>query len=301
MVSVVFLILMAASPSAGQEQVDLLAIARKIESSVVSVVAYDKDGKVLQRSTGFFASDIGDVLTRGRTLPAGTRRVDVTTIDGKIYPITAIAVDYKEIDVVRLWARIYEKVKPLEAATLAPQVGDRVVVISMPQPDSKQVVEGTISGIEELETGRVIQVSAILPAGSSGSPVVNSRGEVIGVALYLGPDRVAFSANGWDKVRGWANALLPGANSIKTVVGDAVKRVTPIYPPKARASRITGTVFVQIIIDKTGKVRAARAISGPAELRDAAVAAAYQWKFEPTVRGGVPIEVMGTVNFNFKP
>lgn len=81
--------------------------------------------------------------------------------------------------------------------------------------------------------------------------------------------------------------------------GSAATRVQPIYPPEAIAHRIAGSVVVEVTLDVNGVVIAARTLSGPDELRGAAVSAARQWKFHPTVLSGVPVEVIGTITFNF--
>ena len=79
----------------------------------------------------------------------------------------------------------------------------------------------------------------------------------------------------------------------------AIRRVTPEYPIAARAARISGPVVVELTTDPTGKVIAARALSGPAELRRAAEDAARGWIFRPTSLSKVPVRVIGTITFNF--
>jgi TonB family protein len=86
--------------------------------------------------------------------------------------------------------------------------------------------------------------------------------------------------------------------------GDALTRsavgsVEPTYPPLAKAARVSGAVAVEITVDEQGGVFSARAISGHPLLKDAAVAAARGWKFNPTILGGVPVKVIGTLTFNF--
>jgi protein TonB len=83
--------------------------------------------------------------------------------------------------------------------------------------------------------------------------------------------------------------------------GEALRRVTPTYPALARAARVAGTVVVEITIDEGGGVISARAISGHALLKDAAEAAARQWRFKPTQLSGVPVKVIGTISFIFQP
>lgn len=81
--------------------------------------------------------------------------------------------------------------------------------------------------------------------------------------------------------------------------GSAIKRVSPMYPPLAKVSRTSGAVVVEVVVDESGNVISARALSGHPLLREAAVAAAYQWKWKPTLLSNVPVQVVGTITFNF--
>jgi TonB family protein len=80
---------------------------------------------------------------------------------------------------------------------------------------------------------------------------------------------------------------------------EAIRRFEPAYPMNARAAHITGSVLVEIRIDHSGDVVDAKALSGPPELQDAAVQAAKQWRFRPTMLSGVPVDVIGAITFNF--
>jgi protein TonB len=81
--------------------------------------------------------------------------------------------------------------------------------------------------------------------------------------------------------------------------GSATKRVEPRYPRDAILGRISGSVVVEVTTDEQGGVISARAISGPVELRGAAVEAAREWAFRPTSLSGMPVKVIGTITFNF--
>jgi protein TonB len=81
--------------------------------------------------------------------------------------------------------------------------------------------------------------------------------------------------------------------------GTATRRVNPVYPPLARAARVSGAVVVEVVVDRTGNVTSARALSGHPLLRESAAAAAMQWKWNPTLLSGVPVQVVGTITFNF--
>lgn len=81
--------------------------------------------------------------------------------------------------------------------------------------------------------------------------------------------------------------------------GKALSLPKPAYPLTARSARLTGVVVVEVVIDITGKVISAKAVSGPVLLQQAAVAAAYQAKFSPTILSDQPVKVVGTINYNF--
>jgi len=81
--------------------------------------------------------------------------------------------------------------------------------------------------------------------------------------------------------------------------GTAIRRFNPVYPPLARSARVSGIVVVEVVVDKAGNVTSARALSGHPLLREAATAAAMQWRWNPTLLSGVPVQVVGTITFNF--
>jgi TonB family protein len=79
----------------------------------------------------------------------------------------------------------------------------------------------------------------------------------------------------------------------------AISLPKPAYPPAAKAAKASGTVVVRVIVDEKGNVVSAEAISGHPLLRAAAVQAARQAKFKPTLENGRPVKVTGTLNYNF--
>ncbi|MDQ1589845.1 MAG: periplasmic protein TonB [Pyrinomonadaceae bacterium] len=81
--------------------------------------------------------------------------------------------------------------------------------------------------------------------------------------------------------------------------GKAVEMPKPVYPEAARRSKLGGVVTVEVVIDASGKVIGARAVSGPEMLRDAAERAARMAKFTPALLSGQPVRVSGIINYNF--
>jgi TonB family protein len=73
----------------------------------------------------------------------------------------------------------------------------------------------------------------------------------------------------------------------------------PVYPEEAKRLKVSGRVTVRVVVDENGKVISAKAIDGPAPLRETAEAAARQATFEPTTQGGITVKVTGTLTYDF--
>ena len=74
----------------------------------------------------------------------------------------------------------------------------------------------------------------------------------------------------------------------------------PAYPEIAKTARVEGTVVVSAEVDAKGKVTDAKAVSGPMQLRQAALDAVRQWKYEPALANGRPVATRVTVNIAFQ-
>lgn len=81
--------------------------------------------------------------------------------------------------------------------------------------------------------------------------------------------------------------------------GKAIKLPAPGYPDRAKAERATGKVQVEVLVDETGKVISARALSGPASLRDASVNASYGARFQPAIVDGRAFKTWGVITYTF--
>ena len=65
-------------------------------------------------------------------------------------------------------------------------IGEKVYVISSPQGLENTISDGILSGIREIDAKRkILQITAPVSSGSSGGPVFNNNGEVIGIATFL--------------------------------------------------------------------------------------------------------------------
>jgi len=85
----------------------------------------------------------------------------------------------------------------------------------------------------------------------------------------------------------------------KVLNSQALSLPKPPYPPLAKEMRIQGVISVQVLIDETGRVISAKAVSGSPFLTVEAQKAAYQARFSPTLIGDQPVKVSGVITYNF--
>ncbi|HEX7957650.1 MAG TPA: cytochrome c oxidase assembly factor Coa1 family protein [Pyrinomonadaceae bacterium] len=107
-------------------------------------------------------------------------------------------------------------------------------------------------------------------------------------------EALADAPEGDDDAAAWADAVQGGL-----LDGKATSKPAPPYPPVAKAARASGTVIVRVLVDEQGHVVSASGVSGHPLLQAAAVAAAKQARFSPTVQGGRPVKVSGLLTYNF--
>ena len=81
--------------------------------------------------------------------------------------------------------------------------------------------------------------------------------------------------------------------------GRAISLPRPNYPPLAKQIRVQGTVTVQVLIDESGSVVSAKAVSGHPLLIAEAVEAARRARFSPTLLSDQPVKVSGVITYNF--
>ena len=171
--------------SAGSVQ-DVSTIYRQIGPSVVVVQRYDENRHKTGIGTGFFVSSGGNVVTNHHVL-RGAVSADIRLSSGRVYPVRHVLAEDPENDLIMVSVEVppYE-VQPLSIRPSMPAIGERVVVIGSPMGLDQTVSDGIVSAVRELQGARkVIQITAPISTGSSGSPVVNMKGDVVAVASAL--------------------------------------------------------------------------------------------------------------------
>jgi tetratricopeptide (TPR) repeat protein len=176
-----FVILTAVVPKTSAQ--DLLPdLVRRIKPSAVAIETFDVRGVQLSRGSGFFIDS--DRVVTNRHVIENAYRAEVHSYNGYVYPVKGVvAVDAEgDIAVLRVEAHAGQ-VRPLSLDRTSPQEGESVVVIGNPFGLEGSVTNGIVSAVRDIPTfGRIIQITAPISPGSSGSPVVNMHGQVIGVA-----------------------------------------------------------------------------------------------------------------------
>lgn len=154
-------------------------IARR---TLPSVVGIQTDRGSL--GTGFVIAADGLIATNFHVVK-GARQVRVTTADERTFTEVRVAGFDQAHDLVLL--RVPARLRPLRLQRAELEVGQKVVAIGHPFGLSNTVSDGLVSALRHLGPGRdLIQISAPISSGSSGGPVLDDRGKVIGVATLQG-------------------------------------------------------------------------------------------------------------------
>ena len=164
-------------------QETLPELVRRLKPTVVAIATYDAQGEALMTGSGFFLRP-GEVVTNLHVV-RGAKRCEIKTLDGKgrIFPVSgAIAVDEEgDLALLRV-ATPPERARSSELATALPDEGETIFVIGNPLKLEGSISDGIVSAVREVpNVGRIIQITAPISHGNSGSPVFNLKGQVVGV------------------------------------------------------------------------------------------------------------------------
>src|ERR1041385_1150743 len=164
-------------------QETLPELVRRVKPTVVAITTYDANGEALMTGSGYFVSS-GRVVTNLHVV-RGAIRAEIKTLDGKgrIYPVTgALAID-EEGDLALLGVDMpVERGRFSELAASLPDEGEQIFVIGNPLKLEGSVSDGIVSAVREVPSlGRIIQITAPISHGNSGSPVFNLKGQDLGV------------------------------------------------------------------------------------------------------------------------
>jgi Flp pilus assembly protein TadD len=179
-------------------QESLSKLYKKILPAVVTVIAYDEDGQAFSQGSGFFINREAHMITNRHVLKRASW-AEVKTSDGQRYPIKHPLCEDVGADLIKVQVNMPNRESPfLPVSGELPEVGDQVIVIGSPRGLEATLTEGIVSGYRQVDDFKLIQISAAISPGSSGGPVFNLKGEVVGVATLTRTDaqNISFAVPG---------------------------------------------------------------------------------------------------------
>jgi len=172
-----------ASLATAQEAVDWSPLVEKVMPAVVTIVS--TDARDIVQGSGFIISSDGKIVTNFHVV-AGKPTILARRSDGSFLVIKGILASDKANDLAILQAGGRNLPFVPLGDSDGVKVGEAVCVIGSPMLLEGTVSAGIISAVRELRDGRkLLQITAPISKGSSGSPVFNRKGEVIGVASFI--------------------------------------------------------------------------------------------------------------------
>jgi len=157
------------------------------KNAVVTIYINDKEGKQITTGTGFIIDKNGIIATNyhviSKWLEALENILFIKMENGAYFPIEELLASDEENDIAIFKVEGKELPTVKLAKDYEPKQGEGVIVIGSPIGLETTVSDGIISNIRG-KSG-LIQITAPISPGSSGSPIFNSKGEIIGVATFL--------------------------------------------------------------------------------------------------------------------
>ncbi|HEY0458179.1 MAG TPA: tetratricopeptide repeat protein [Pyrinomonadaceae bacterium] len=157
-------------------------LVKRIKPSAVAIETFDAKGNTLSRGSGFFIA--ADKVITNRHVIEKSTRVEIHLFNGKKFAVKGVLAIDGEGDLALLQVEVPPATAvPLQIMQRVPQEGESIVVIGNPYGLEGSVSNGIVSAVREISGyGKIIQITAPISPGSSGSPVVNMVGQVIGIA-----------------------------------------------------------------------------------------------------------------------
>ena len=278
---------------ASDTELPLPDLFQKVEKSVVQITdSSEIDVFESRLGSGFVYDDNGHIITNHHVVSGGGNRLDVTFPDGIVYRASLIGSDPSaDIAVLYVEEAPKEKLLPLSLADSSKvRVGERVAAIGNPFGLSGSLSNGIVSGVgrqipAEEEGGftipDIIQTDAPINPGNSGGPLLNMRGEVIGINSAI------YSTTGQFAGVGFA---IP-SNTIAQVMPSLITTGSYQHPWLGVAGRdMTPGIADRLGLDEPRGFLVMDVVTGsPAEK------AGIQRGNEDTVIDGIPIKLGGDV------
>ena len=191
------------------------------------------------------------------------------------------------------------QIQTAQPAQPTKQVEIPIRQVNMPRPDEIGPVPAEISTVPNATQSRPpgeFQIGPVETNPGTGNPTGPPS---TGPAAVKAPEPIAPQPEPKSRPAAPDPPKPPPVKSGGVVNGMAKSLPMPVYPAAAKQMRISGMVNVQVLIDESGKVISASAVSGQSMLKSAAEKAAWGAHFSTTTLSGVPVKVSGVIVYNF--
>lgn len=172
-------------------------IVTELQTSTVTIITYNGDDEPVTKGCGFFTGSTGELVT-SRHVVKECHHARVLISDGPSYPVARVLSEDIAGDLIKLKVDI-SSTQPLPVSSTVLKEGERIMILGpegeLPE-GRREVIHGEVSGVRNIQGfGNIIEITAPLTPGFSGSPVINQRGDIVGIVSLqvIGCDTVNFA------------------------------------------------------------------------------------------------------------
>jgi S1-C subfamily serine protease len=229
------------SPLAGSTIPDIVA---KTKPAVALIKTWDNKGDLLASATGFLISEDGRLVTNQHVIKDAAR-VTVELPNGGTFNCEGLLAKPIGVDLAILKVRGTGLPKVEMGSSSALAEGQKVIVIGNPEGLQWTASDGIIAALRTDQ--KLVQITAPISPGSSGSPVLDENGKVIGIATAFWKEGQNLNfAIPIEHVIEAAAALKPDAKPIAFVAASERQAVTPNPTPSLQPSPTPSEVSTEV-------------------------------------------------------
>lgn len=294
-----------ATPSA-----ELKKAGAKTSPAVILVTTFDPSGKLLRTGTAFFATSDGRLVTNWHSVQDAAYGVEKSP-DGKIRNILGVVAAAPALDLAVLKAETKTGV-PFIRIGKAPEPNSNVAIVGSSAGQREEPIAAIlVTGRESSAGADSISTGTPLTADTSGRPLVDANGEVVGIValstaagqapqpIVRPPEAVTslLSQTRADSSARWPTGPNESATPTPTATpkGKIIVSPAPLYPDRARSAKppLQGSGRFRIVFDAAGQVKTVQIIrsTGQPLLDQAAVEGFQKWKSTPGHEWSVVIPI----------
>ncbi|ABX13569.1 S1C family serine protease [Nitrosopumilus maritimus] len=244
------------------DNLSLTQIFEQSESGIVSI-AVTKSSIINSGGvgSGFVYDDTGNIITNSHVVE-NAKKIIVTFIDGRSYNAKVVGTDaYSDLAVIKI--NVDESIlDPLILGNSdSIKVGERVTAIGNPYGLSGSMTAGIVSQIGRLIPSQnsgftipdVIQTDAAINPGNSGGPLLNMKGDVVGVTTAIYSRDGGFSGVGFAIPSNTVNKIIPflikDGSYNHPWVGITSINITPDIADILELEDATGIMIMNVVKD----------------------------------------------------